>query len=712
MDMIKNGQFPLWNPYSFSGTPLFANVQTAAFYPLNILFLFFKSQTAWVVYILFQPILASLFMYLYLRGVGLSKYASVFSGLAFACIGYTTVWFELGVVGHSALWVPLGLLGIHRYSKTLNSRNLVLPTISIASSVLAGHAQTAVYVVMILSAYYFVLLFRSISIIRLIGNFWFVVLGFGIAALQIVPSLELMSLSARDVSTSNTVFHYFQFPIQHMLTLFAPDFFGNPAVGNFWGKDYGEFMIFVGMLSSFFAIQGIFSKKYRFISRFFVIVAVLSLIFALPSPFSDLLEILRVPVLGTGIPSRVMFLFQLSVVVLAALGIEEVIVHKKVSWRITSFWIVLITLIWVLLFLLQYIFTNSIPPEYIKVAIRNMIIPTGAMGIGLLSIVLIRFRPKYAYLLFFVLFFVSVGEYTYFINKYLPFAQSKYIFPSHPLVEKLQHTTVPNRIYGYETARVEMNLPVAWKVLSPEGYDPLYIRRYGELMHAATTGHYSNVIPRSDALLESSSALQDSQEKQKLLNLLGVKYVLDKDDLAPKEWREEASRYDPSRFRLRWQEYKWKIYENIQSLSRATVYFNTEIKNTNEEIISTLYSPNFDIKKTVLLEGIGLNTLNTNLPSQPVLISDYSENKVTIQANTQRLGYLMLTDAHYPGWNVYINGKKREIIRADYAFRAVELPKGDNIVEFRYEPISFKVGLIISMLSVGITALLFFKNKK
>src|SRR3989338_1627115 len=35
---IKKGHLPLWNPYSFSGTPLLANFQSAVFYPLNILY--------------------------------------------------------------------------------------------------------------------------------------------------------------------------------------------------------------------------------------------------------------------------------------------------------------------------------------------------------------------------------------------------------------------------------------------------------------------------------------------------------------------------------------------------------------------------------------------------------------------------------------------------------------------------------------------------
>lgn len=52
IDNFREGNMPLWNPYAFSGTPLSANLQTAAFYPLNILFFLFPFTVGWVIYIL------------------------------------------------------------------------------------------------------------------------------------------------------------------------------------------------------------------------------------------------------------------------------------------------------------------------------------------------------------------------------------------------------------------------------------------------------------------------------------------------------------------------------------------------------------------------------------------------------------------------------------------------------------------------------------
>lgn len=61
---------------------------------------------------------------------------------------------------------------------------------------------------------------------------------------------------------------------------------------------------------------------------------------------------------------------------------------------------------------------------------------------------------------------------------------------------------------------------------------------------------------------------------------------------------------------------------------------------------------------------------------------------------------LFISDNWYPGWNAYIDGKKKNIIRADYTFKAVAVPVGDHNVEFRYEPKSFKIGGLITWISV------------
>ena len=67
INLLKNGQLPLWNPYTFGGMPLLANFQSAVFYPFNIFFFLLPFNLVWGGLILIQPLLAGIFLYLYLR---------------------------------------------------------------------------------------------------------------------------------------------------------------------------------------------------------------------------------------------------------------------------------------------------------------------------------------------------------------------------------------------------------------------------------------------------------------------------------------------------------------------------------------------------------------------------------------------------------------------------------------------------------------------
>lgn len=96
IEQFKKGQLPTWNPYSFSGTPLLANFQTGAFYPLNILFFILPFTTAWSILIVLQAVLAAAFMYLFLRELTLGKQASILASFIFPFCGYSVAWMEWG----------------------------------------------------------------------------------------------------------------------------------------------------------------------------------------------------------------------------------------------------------------------------------------------------------------------------------------------------------------------------------------------------------------------------------------------------------------------------------------------------------------------------------------------------------------------------------------------------------------------------------------
>jgi len=83
----------------------------------------------------------------------------------------------------------------------------------------------------------------------------------------------------------------------------------------------------------------------------------------------------------------------------------------------------------------------------------------------------------------------------------------------------------------------------------------------------------------------------------------------------------------------------------------------------------------------------------------PEFISE-TNNRMNLLVEMRENGLLVLSDTYYPGWKVYVDGEERKIYRANYTFRAVPLLPGTHRVEFVYDPLSFKVGSIITFLTI------------
>jgi uncharacterized membrane protein YfhO len=72
-------------------------------------------------------------------------------------------------------------------------------------------------------------------------------------------------------------------------------------------------------------------------------------------------------------------------------------------------------------------------------------------------------------------------------------------------------------------------------------------------------------------------------------------------------------------------------------------------------------------------------------------------NRVTIRAILDAPGYLVVADTWYPGWQATVDGVPTEVLRANYAFRAVWLEAGEHEVEMAYRPTLVPIGGAISL---------------
>ena len=152
------------------------------------------------------------------------------------------------------------------------------------------------------------------------------------------------------------------------------------------------------------------------------------------------------------------------------------------------------------------------------------------------------------------------------------------------------------------------------------------------------------------------------------------------------------------------------LFENKDVQPRAFVVQNAVFKSSDTEVLNVLKNKSFNWKSSVVISG--RNHAVQYPPSENnVRIVKYEPTYIKIKVNTTQHGFLILSDSYYLGWNAYINGGRINILRANYAFRAVELSKGENVVEFKYEPLSFYVGGVISSIALLVLSIIFFIQK-
>ena len=146
-----------------------------------------------------------------------------------------------------------------------------------------------------------------------------------------------------------------------------------------------------------------------------------------------------------------------------------------------------------------------------------------------------------------------------------------------------------------------------------------------------------------------------------------------------------------------------KIYENTSTLPRAFFVSNVQFAASDDEAVQLMQAEGFDPAMTIVVtadrgrEGMREGENRSIAPSLHPSIVSYLPEYIAIDVNAPQEGYLILTDAYYPGWAATVDGQPAEIERADIMFRAVKIPAGQHRVELRYQPQSFSIGLVISI---------------
>ncbi len=671
---LKQGTFPLWNPYNFSGAPLLANYQSQALYPLTFLYFLMPQIAAWTVMVILQPVLGSIFLYLFATEIGLSSGASMLAALLFNFSGFANVWMEFTTVWHTILWLPLLLYLVERRIKqqTLYLYQKILFIFALYAAITAGHPQDFINL--------FIFLFIYIAIRRAWSLLFLIVIPFFLAAPQLFPTIELFRNSAR-------VAHDYQGIIQHMLVqwwqmplLVVQDFFGNPATKSNITGDYVGKTLSVGLVGFFFAVAARFSKHRSLHKTFFMWAAITILLITVRTPLTELLYHYPWPVLSTGTPTRNLFILAFALSLLAGFGYDAIRQTKQLPLKALIITAVILSVLWI-----------------VAPLKRAMIVPTGIFA----TLTLIVFAARFKKIFLWAIIPLAIAELFYGFIKFNPFVPLSFVYPENKLISYLQKNTGIDRFWGYGTAGIEANFATQENIYSPDGTDPLNLRWYNQFLQSSRAGNIAitfNRTTRSDAQIQPGYGERDlpgNDFRLRVMDLLGVKYVIDRSE-NPKD----NNTFPVDRFKIVRHEDDWTVYENLKAAPRFFLTPDVRPYKNTVDFETQFFAGDFHPDKTVLVEQQDRNTIPTLSGTGTAQLISYTPNVVKIAVQTDAMQLLFLSDTFDAGWTAAVNGKKTDVYKADYAFRAVIVPKGESTVVFTYAPKSFQAGVFVSIITL------------
>ena len=725
-EMLKEGQLGFWNPYIFMGFPLLAEPEVGPLYPLNLLFaLPIPPYYALTLFIVIHYSLAGVFSYLLARSLDISRAGSFVSGLVFAFGGFLMAQLTNINILTGSIWLPLILC---LFSQAIRRRSYTFAIgagVILALQILPSHPQIILYILIILGLYYLYSLLTlpraemrptlTLSLISLTT----VVVGMGLAAVQLIPTYQLKELSALSESPGYDFVTAYSLPKFRLLSFLFPNFLGNPVIGYKGEPFFEEHHGYVGILPLILAALA-WGRRRDPQVRFFGLLAPLSIVLALgnETPLYHLLA--RVPVFNYfRVPARWLLALTFCLAILAGYGLDHLLEQPEKRSRANwGRWLVIAGLVLTLTLPSLFFYRKQ------AMSVTSFIMEHLYSGTAIYALrALIRYLPRFPDapqtnllarlfppllnpLIFFLLMFNSSALLLFlFLRKKVPSGWFQMIAAGLITLDLfMTGGTTINRVQDASyfdkrasTVFLEKNLGLA-RIYSPdrEGQAPQKLLDYFPMIYRIqSTGSLPSVsVLSSQRYDEFTGALL---QNTRLLNLAGVKYILTA--------REEPEEWWHNTLHKVYSEEALNIYENLDVMPRAFLVHQAEVPSSDEAILAQLIGEEFDLSSSILLEDErALARLESVTRASPpaegrddVKIVEYEANRVVIETTSSQAGFLFLSDTYYPGWRAWVDGQEETVYRADYLFRAVLVPSGQHAVEFIFDPVAFKIGLAVAL---------------
>jgi hypothetical protein len=685
---LAGGSIPLWNPYTFNGMPFLADIQTTVFYlPMTALALVVKNGLLhfwWLeLVVVLHYILAGIGMYAVARSFGLRRVAALFSGVAYMLSGFMIAHAIHQMIVTLVAWYPLVYL---LFRGALQERRwlwVFVAAPALALSILAGFPQLTLYLFSFLGITFLFELLTTFRGRRLLSRdalgmtlraAGVVILALALAAIQLLPTMELAPLSQRASITYAKATEG-SWSWGQLVTLFYPKFFGVSQFEDYqyWGPGeywhYWETCVYLGIGTLLLALMSFpLIRKNRHVAYFWGI-GLAALLFGLGNNF-----VLH-PAIWHWIPGFSLFRNP------ARAGIFVTFAAALLAgWsldRITSG-------------------ERTIPLQRTQRAIL-----VGAAGTGLLVWILAAAgfldgvfpflaRPAIGStvregMLVGVLFLLLSGAVLWVLLRRSGRSPLWGLVPTLLLFLDMS-------VFGGRQMQSPVN-PLDYFARSRRITEPLKAEGKGEFFRVNARHPRGMVMDRNQGMIDrifmmegytplALQRLYPPLPGTKMFDLLNAKYmtVVDGNRLA--------------------------FVLNPTYFPRAFFLYGTHCVRSDSEFVAYAASPAYDYRKIAILEedpGFALSPPDS-IPRWSARITSYDNNEIRLVAETEREGILTLSEAYYPGWKATVDGAAAPILRVDYTLRGIHVGPGRHEVDVRFAPASFARGSVITLAALFLCA--------
>ena len=729
-ESVRRGHLPLWNPYNGGGVPLLAKYTSAPFSPFTIPFYVFPIRFALLLSAFLKLFCLGLFTYLFLREIALARAPALVGATAFQFSGMNILWLFAPQAG-GIVALPAGFFFVERFLRAKLAAappesghrpesSLIGLTASLLTALLAGHPETFYYSLLAVASYAAVRLwqFRAVPERRTLrgpiaaaaGQLCLAaILAAGLASAQLLPFLEYLVHSSEFNERQGVPDHGIRFrPSLAPLAVF-PNLLGSPVlrrdvIDGLPDANFAEAVTpYVGASALFLGLGSIAIAGARRPVKFFAGLALVWILYAFSVPgFRALFRL--IPGLGLAPPSRSPQIWAFSIACLAAIFLDSAARRDPTTNRrfavnlavaAAAFVAIAGLGAWMSLKILSADAESAVrlPRSFTISQTAPLLVSFVGAILGLVTIVLsanssVR-RLGMATILWAV--FLQTGG---LLRNFNPTVPDRYFYPATPALAELQRTVGRSRLVALGSDSIISDSNIPYRLSIPNSYDGQWIRDYDRL--------YRRLFDAENLQRTPNSATA------KGLRLFGIEYVLHHGPGALNREFDAPGDLEPAA-RLK----SFELSRYRPGLGSFYTVGNSAVKAQPEEALSAVLDPTFDPYASVVLQGgRSMKSTDPDEPARAAEIAFEDATRVELRVARRAAGYLVLTKPYYPGWKARVNGRRERVLEADAAFCAVEIPSGMSTVEFYYDPLSWKLGLLLTGFSALACALFFVRIAK